>query len=124
MSLVENTDSVQIGIADLLTDLKVVVAVVDERLRILTQVKRAQPLNHNVASHRHVCRLRGLRGLYHAPAALFPCTRVSLRLPSDLVLLCPCPLLRALSRDYAPRHLRKNADRRLCENEVTYDIRY
>lgn len=61
-------------------------------------------------------RSRGVRGLYHAPAALFSRVHVSLfHLPSDLVLVCPClgPPLRTLSCwNYAPRHLRKNADRR------------
>lgn len=61
-------------------------------------------------------RSRGVRGLYHAPAALFSRIHVSLlHLPSDLVSVCPCldPPLRALSCwNYAPRHLRKNADRR------------
>lgn len=66
-------------------------------------------------------RSRGVRGLYHAPAALFSRVHVSLlHLPSDLVSVCPClasppppPPLRALSCwNYAPRHLRKNADRR------------
>lgn len=41
MGLVEHTDRVEIGIADLFAYLKVVVAVVDERLGILAQMERA-----------------------------------------------------------------------------------
>lgn len=53
MLLIEDADRVEIRIADLLADLKVVVAVVDERLRVLAEVERPQPLDHDVARHGH-----------------------------------------------------------------------
>lgn len=54
MLLIEDADRVEIRIADLLADLKVVVAVVDERFRILAEVERPQPLDHDVARHGHL----------------------------------------------------------------------
>lgn len=45
-------DRVQIGIADLLADLQIVVPIVEEAFRVLAQPEGAQPLAHDVA-HRH-----------------------------------------------------------------------
>lgn len=52
--LIEDADRVEIRIADLLADLKVVVAIVDKGLRVLAEVKRAQPLDHDVTRHGHL----------------------------------------------------------------------
>lgn len=53
MLLIKDADRIEIRIADLLADLKVVVAVVDERLRVLAEVERSQPLDHDVTRHGH-----------------------------------------------------------------------
>lgn len=65
--LIEDADRVEIRIADLLADLKVVVAIVDERLRVLAEVERAQPLDHDVTRHGHLDAL-----VVHAWARLRP----------------------------------------------------
>lgn len=52
--LIEDADRVEIRIADLLADLKVVVAIVDEGLRVLAEVERAQPLDHDITRHGHI----------------------------------------------------------------------
>jgi hypothetical protein len=48
---VENADGVQIGVAHLLADLQVIVAVVDETLGVLAEVQGSQPFGHDVAGH-------------------------------------------------------------------------
>lgn len=80
-------------------------------------------------------RSRGVRGLYHAPAALFSRVHVSLlHLPSDLVSVCPClaspPPPPTLTRSVLLK-LRAATSSKECGSttssrmgEVTYDIRY
>jgi len=92
MLLIEDADRVEIRIADLLADLKVVVAVVDERLRVLAEVERPQPLDHDVACHGHPGALsrRSRVGPDYAPARslrfktrAFPPATLLVAIPSD-----------------------------------------
>ncbi|KYQ53185.1 hypothetical protein ALC60_07916 [Trachymyrmex zeteki] len=75
MLLIEDADRIEIRIADLLADLKVVVAVIDKRLRVLAEVERPQPLDHDVACHGHLDALT----LYARGPRLRPRSFVSLQ---------------------------------------------
>ncbi|KYN35473.1 hypothetical protein ALC56_10030 [Trachymyrmex septentrionalis] len=54
MLLIEDADRIEIRIADLLANLKVIVAVIDKRLGVLAEMERPQPLDHDVACHGHL----------------------------------------------------------------------
>lgn len=47
----QHPDSVQVGVPDLFTHLQVVIAVVHERLGVLRELQRLQPLVHDVGAH-------------------------------------------------------------------------
>jgi len=78
MLLIEDADRIEIRIADLLADLKVIVAIIDKRLGVLAEVERPQPLDHDVASHGHF-------------DAFSRCTRVGLAITPTLVCFSSKP---------------------------------
>lgn len=57
MGLIKDANRIQIRITDLFAYFKVVIAIVDEGLGVLTEMQGPQPLHNNIARNRHLDRV-------------------------------------------------------------------